>query len=135
MSKYMEHAQQLRARTDKHYNCNQGVFIPFAVTYGMDEDTAYKIGLNFGAGMKMAATCGAITGGLMALGLYGIEDRKIISNYYRALRQNHKNCLNCADLLRMNKEKGLPQKPHCDGMVYECVELVENILREQGKIK
>ncbi|MBO6047153.1 MAG: C_GCAxxG_C_C family protein [Erysipelotrichaceae bacterium] len=134
MSQYLEHSKQLRARTDVHYNCNQAVFIPFAAALGIDETTAMAIGANFGAGMRMAATCGAITGGLMALGLYGIDDPKIVNQFYRELRQNHQNCLDCADLLRINKETGTPKKVHCDNMVFECVELVEKILRDQNKI-
>jgi hypothetical protein len=89
---------------------------------------------NFGGGMRMAATCGAITGGLMAMGLYGVDDPKVIGDYYRVLRASHDNLLNCADLLRVNKEQGGEKKPHCDAMVFECVELVESILREQGKL-
>ena len=42
--------------------------------------------------------------------------------------------LDCADLLRRNKELGGEKKPHCDGLVFECVSLVEKILREQGKL-
>ena len=84
--------------------------------------------------MKMAATCGAITGGLMVLGLCGIDDGQTINDYYARLRNNHDGFLNCADLLRINKERGGARKPHCDGMVYECVEIVEEILRDHGVI-
>ena len=78
--------------------------------------------------MKMAATCGAVTGGLMVLGLMGVEDGPSVAGFQRAIRDNHSGCLNCADLLRMNKEKGGEKKPHCDAMVYESVELVEKII-------
>ena len=30
MSKYLDKSKELRARTDIHYNCNQGVVLPFA---------------------------------------------------------------------------------------------------------
>jgi len=85
--------------------------------------------------MKMAATCGAVTGGLMALGLYGVDDPQTIGQYYRTIKSRHANCLDCADLLRMNKATGTPKKQHCDGMVFECVDIVEDILREKGKIQ
>ena len=42
--------------------------------------------------------------------------------------------LDCRDLLKANAAKGLPKKPHCDGMVYESVELAERLLKEKGKI-
>jgi hypothetical protein len=134
MSKYLERARELRARTDVHFNCAQSVVVPFAPDAGCTEEQAMLFAANFGGGMRMAATCGAITGGLMALGLYGVDDPKVIGGYYRVLRANHDNLLNCADLLRVNKEQGREKKPHCDAMVFECVELVESILREQGKL-
>jgi hypothetical protein len=134
MSKYLERARELRARTDVHFNCAQSVVVPFAPDAGYTEEQAMHFAANFGGGMRMAATCGAITGGLMALGLYGVDDPKVIGDYYRVLRASHDNLLNCADLLRVNKEQGGEKKPHCDAMVFECVELVESILREQGKL-
>ncbi len=134
MSKYLDRARELRACTTTHYNCAQSVLLPFAQDAGLTEEQALRVSANFGSGMKMAATCGAITGGLMALGLFGVEDGAAIGGYYRILRERHNGLLDCADLLRVNKEQGRPKKPHCDDMVYECVELVETILRENGKL-
>ena len=76
------------------------------------------------------SACGAITAGIIVLGVFGIEP----AEYYQALRANHDGMLDCADLLRRNKELGREKKPHCDAMVFECVELAEKILRENGKI-
>jgi C_GCAxxG_C_C family probable redox protein len=134
MSKYLEKAKELRAIVTPHYNCAQSVVLPFAADAGLTEQQAYQVAANFGAGMKMAGTCGAITGGLMVLGLFGVEDAAVIGAYYRRLKENHEGYLDCANLLRMNKEAGREKKPHCDDMVYECITLVEEILREQGKL-
>lgn len=134
MSKYRDKAEQLRAIETPHYNCAQAVLIPFAEEVGMDAQTAFKLTANFGSGMKMAATCGAVTGGLMALGLFGVDDAQTINAYYKKIKDNHQNCLDCADLLRINKEKGNNKKQHCDGMIYECIDLVEEILKEKGCI-
>ncbi len=130
MSKLLERAKELRADETKHYNCAQGVLVPFAEARGIDAETAYQIAGNFGAGMKRAATCGAVTGALMALGLYGVEDPAVISEFYRRLKENHQGCLECGDLLRINKENGGNKKTHCDNMVYECVSLVEELLKK-----
>ncbi|MDO5520710.1 MAG: C-GCAxxG-C-C family protein [bacterium] len=135
MSKYLKKAEELRAITNPHYNCAQAVLIPFAHEMGLTEDAANKVAANFGGGMKMAATCGSIAGGLMVLGLFGLDDPKTIGEYYRRLKESHAGHLNCSDLLRINKEAGGEKKPHCDSMVYECVTLVEELLREQGKLK
>jgi hypothetical protein len=67
----------------------------------------------------------------MVLGMQGIDDAPTIGAYLRTIRENHSGCLDCGDLLRMNKEKGGKKKPHCDGMVYESTELVEKIIAER----
>jgi C_GCAxxG_C_C family probable redox protein len=52
------------------FNCAQAVLAPFAAELGIPEEEALKIASGFGAGMaRTQATCGAVTGGLMALGL------------------------------------------------------------------
>ena len=134
MSEFMERAAALRAATDVHYNCAQSVVIPFAAAAGLGEEAARKIAANFGAGMKRAAACGAITGGLMVLGLFGLEDPATVGGYYKRLRDNHQNRLDCSELLQINQQQGGDKKAHCDGMVFECVALVEELLREAGKL-
>lgn len=132
MSKYLDRAKELRAIIEPHYNCGQSVVLPFAADVGLTEAQAMGICANFGGGLKRAAACGAITGGLVVLGLFGIDDPK---EYYQALRANHEGMLDCADLLSRNKALGGEKKPHCDALVYECVSLLERILRERGLIQ
>ena len=131
---YLARARELRAIVTPHYNCAQSVLLPFAEDLGMNEETVMRIGVHFGAGMKMGSVCGAVTGGLMALGLAGLDDAKIANEFCRKIRNNHEGMLDCADLLRKNKELGGERKPHCDALVFECVTLVEKILKEKGKI-
>ncbi|MCQ2373813.1 MAG: C-GCAxxG-C-C family protein [Phascolarctobacterium sp.] len=131
MSEHLKRAEELRAITERHYNCAQSVFVPFAKECGLDEEQAYKVAANFGAGMKVAGTCGAITGGLMVLGMLGVEDPAVIRNYFQAFKDNHEGCTDCVDLLRINAQAGKEKKPHCDAMVYEAVKVVEKILAEQ----
>ncbi|MBQ9606890.1 MAG: C_GCAxxG_C_C family protein, partial [Lachnospiraceae bacterium] len=78
MSKYLDKAKELRAIVTPHYNCAQSVIVPFAEDAGVDTETAMTMGANFGGGMRVAGICGAITGGLMTLGLYGVDDPKIV---------------------------------------------------------
>ena len=126
MSRYLDRAKELRASTAPPYNCAQSVVIPFAADAGLSEEHANAL--------KRAATCGAIVGGLVVLGLFGVEDAGTVGEYYRLLKDRHEGMLDCADLLRKNKEQGREKKPHCDDMVFECVTLAEQILREKGKI-
>ena len=55
---------------EDHCNCAQSVFAPFANRYGLALDIALKIAMPFGGGMGHAGqVCGAVSGGLMAIGL------------------------------------------------------------------
>ena len=71
----MRFEEQAKAYFDGHYNCAQSVFAPFAEYFGMDLDLAFKIATPFGGGMgHNGQICGAVSGGLMAIGLArGIE--------------------------------------------------------------
>jgi len=131
MGKNLENAKIIRNDPDVHYNCAQAMLCAFAEDCGLTKEQACGIGANFGNGMKMAGTCGAVTGGLMVLGMKGIDDAPTIGAYLRTIRENHEGYLDCGDLLRINKEKGGKRKPHCDGMVYEATELVEKIIAER----
>lgn len=134
MNKYFERAKQLRKEQTKYYNCAQATIVPFAKDAGLDEDLAYNLTSNYGRGMKRASVCGAISAGLMVLGLYGADDAETVSEYYRRLKENHEGYLDCADLLRINKEKGGDKKEHCDGMVFEAVNLAYELLSKNGKL-
>lgn len=94
-SKYLARARDLRASTTIHYNCGQSVILPFAGDMGLTEEQAMGICANFGGGLKRASACGAITAGIIVLGVFGIEP----AEYYQALRANHDGMLDCADLL------------------------------------
>ncbi len=135
MSKYSEKARRMRDRTDIHYNCAQGVLAAFAEDLGVDEQTAFLMGANFGSGMRMGGTCGAVTGALMVLGLAGAGTGPEAQALLRKVRENHQGKLNCKDLLMMNKETDTPKKVHCDGMVLELVDLTEEILRDKGLLE
>ena len=130
MNRHIEKAKELRS-PEKCYNCAETIMMAYADDLGLSETQAECLGCNFGGGMKCGGTCGAITGGLMALGLYGVEDPATITQYYKQFKDAHEGMMNCADLLKANFEKGGAKKPHCDAMVYEAVGYVENILRER----
>lgn len=117
---HLEHARRLRGAQDRHYNCCQSVLVPFAREMGLSEEQAYALGAHFGSGMRHGSTCGAVTGALMALGMMGCGEEQA-----RALLQGFRQkngCTDCAHLLAAAKEKGEEKKPHCDRMVYECVQ-------------
>ncbi|MBE5996929.1 MAG: C_GCAxxG_C_C family protein [Lachnospiraceae bacterium] len=130
----MERAEKLRACTERHYNCAQSVLVPFADVLGTDGEILYRVGANFGSGMRVGSVCGAVTGALMVLGLAGVNDSAALQTLYGEVREKHDGLMNCSDLLRVNKEKGGDRKVHCDDMVYELLAVTEEILRERGII-
>lgn len=132
MTKMMERSHALRDDTTTHYNCAQAVFIPFAEKKGLSSAQAQAITSNFGSGMRAGLTCGAITGGLMALGLYDAGDAEASTEFMRRMKSLHGGLSDCRDLLREEVHGPAEKKPHCDGMVYEAVEIVEEMLMARG---
>ena len=123
----MEETQGLRARTDVHFNCCQSVLVPFADACGLDREAAFRMGANFGAGMRHGSTCGAVTSALMVLGLAGRGPDEA-TQFMRRFREKNQ-ALDCAGLLRMAKENGEERKPHCDRLVFDAVEILEDLLK------
>lgn len=132
MTEMMKRSHALRDDTTTHYNCAQAVFIPFAEKKGISATQATAITANFGSGMRAGLTCGAITGGLMALGLYGAGDAEASAEFMRRMKDLHGGLSDCRDLLREEVHSPAEKKPHCDGMVYEAVEIVEEMLMARG---
>ncbi len=124
---YLTRAREL-CNASVHYNCAQSVLGAFAGVCGLDEETAVRMGTHFGSGMKMGSVCGAITGALMVIGMLGGGQAEY-SAFMKAMRENHDGMVNCRDLLRRNAQTHVPQKVHCDGLVYEAVENVEKVMR------
>lgn len=131
MGKYLDRARELREDPNIHYNCAQAVFIPFAESAGMTTQQAFDIAANFGAGMRVGSVCGAITGGLMALGVMGLGDPDSAVRFRKHFIEAHDGMTDCRDLLGANMKRGVPRKVHCDGMVYEAVTVVGQMLEEK----
>lgn len=133
MGKYLQRCQQLRDDTTRHYGCSQAVFIPVAEAMGMDTETAFNLSAHFRAGMLQGEVCGAVTGALMALGLAGTNG-KAATELLNRVRANHDGALDCKTLLdRWAAQGNTNRKPHCDGMCYECMAIVEELLGETDK--
>ena len=126
-----EQVAQLRADKRVHYNCCQSVLLPFCQVCGLERETAFKLGEYFNAGMRMGAVCGAVTGGLMVLGMAGAGEETV--KRFREEVQGRYGALDCAALLKRAQDRGLERKPHCDAVVEEAVALVEQLLLEEGR--
>ena len=53
---------------DRGFNCSQSVLCTLTEETGLDEILSAKLGTCFGGGMRCGSVCGAVTGGLMAIG-------------------------------------------------------------------
>jgi C_GCAxxG_C_C family probable redox protein len=74
------------------YNCAQSVIYPFCEKSGISDDMALKISCGFGGGMgRNQEVCGAVTGGILVLGLRhgrGINDQQSATEFtYQKTRE------------------------------------------------
>lgn len=134
MQTVLERAKVLRADPNVHYNCAQAVLIPFAERAGLSAEQANAIATHFGSGMRAGLTCGAVTGGLMALGISGATDSADAHEFMRRMKAGHDGVIDCAHLLAANAKTGTPKKVHCDGMVFEAVTIVADMLKARGML-
>jgi len=132
----------------EHANCAQSVLIPFAADLGVDKVTAAHIASGFGGGIaRLQGTCGALTGGCMALGLMigarepdAAKAKDATSAAFRELQQRfveQHGASTCRALLDvdLNTEEGRAthvrnnlREKVCTPCVREAVIIIEDIL-------
>ncbi len=120
---YLDLAMQHWNGPAGHHNCAQSVLFSFAEEGGISENQADRIASLFGSGMKMGGCCGAITGGLMAIGLLGGGDRAY-RIFMDCIRKGHHNLVNCSDILRRDTVPAGDGRSVCDRIVFDAVENV-----------
>ncbi len=125
MSKRTEMAGALRASKERHYNCCQAVIIPFCDVCDIEPDTAHKIAAQFGGGMRVGSVCGALTGGVMVMGLLNRseEEAKNFINEFKATN-GHTECI---PLLETATES-CPREKLCNGLVCGSIEAIEKLM-------
>ena len=74
------------------YNCAQSVLYAFGPDLGLDAETALKVATGLGGGMgRRGEVCGAVTGGILALGLKygrgGQQDRSATDQAYQKTQE------------------------------------------------
>ena len=133
-------------------SCSQAVFSAFAEAEGIDLETALRIASSFGAGMaRMGDTCGAVTGGMMVLGLnFGrtvADDMEAKEKNYRLVHEfverfsgRFETCT-CRDLLGFDpgapgasqRFKDDPElEKRCAGFVREAAEMLKEIIKRES---
>ncbi len=146
----MDKTEEARALHERGANCAQAVLCPFAGELGAEREACLRIATGFGGGMgRLAGICGAITGGVMVLGLaYGMrgpEEKEPKEETYRLVRELARRfseahgTVVCRELLGV--DIGTPQgmaaarganlfKTRCNMFIDDAVGIVRDILAE-----
>ena len=117
-------------------NCSQAILSIYGQALGVDAATALRIACGFGGGMRLAETCGAVTGAIMVIGLrHGpveCTDRAAKGETYRLTvefsaryRARH-GSVSCRDLLGcdISTPEGLRQAQEQNLFATRCPEMV-----------
>lgn len=130
--------------------CSQAVLGAFGPRYGLDEERAFRVAAGFAGGMRMAETCGAVTGALMVIGLARCDagcrtadgrqaTYAAVTSLAEQFRRVH-GTLVCRELLgcdittseggALAREQGL-FRARCDGFVRTAAELLDRALESR----
>ncbi|HNW99671.1 MAG TPA: C-GCAxxG-C-C family protein [Bacteroidales bacterium] len=135
------------------YNCAQSVLITYCENFGINKDIAASLSSGFGGGIaRMQETCGAIIGGIMALGIAfnkpgeDIAENKekvyaIVNHLVKNFKEKY-NTIKCSELLNCNlnteegkkfyKENHLQEKI-CGNCIKEVINILDELI-EKNKI-
>ena len=122
-------------------SCAQCLFCAFADRFDYSEEEFSLIAAGFGGGMTRGDTCGAVSAGIMALGLAFGDDRDLIHekvHQYQEMFTARFGSTICRELLGYDfsipgeREKCMASgtKERCAEFVPEAAEMVEKLLGE-----
>lgn len=128
-------------------NCGMAVLAAFGEGYGLDQETARRLGRPLGAGMgMMGLTCGAVSAGFLALGLAAETDREegeMRPQLYARVRdlaerfKERNGTIRCQELLGLDliTEDGMAEfkakdmyHTHCVRFVRDMAEILEGMI-------
>ena len=128
----------------KKNNCAQSVVGSFSDLTGLSLEQCMGIAAGFGGGVggSHEELCGAVSGGVLTLGLLFPEDKRrcyALSKEFRRRFQEAFGRTGCRELLaarpgtseRTPAAKRLNAATHCNIMVVTAVELLEELLRDE----
>lgn len=119
-----------KAVTIKHSgnNCCQAVLLAFEDELGLDSETLRKLGAGFGLGMgTMDATCGALCGAEMVLGLKKYEGTSI-GAAGREMFMKFRSLCGSTDCGELKGTKQGPMLCSCDDCVKNAVRIAEEMI-------
>jgi C_GCAxxG_C_C family probable redox protein len=144
----MNRKETARSLFKEGFSCSQAVLAAFSEDYGLPRETALRISQGFGAGVaRTAEMCGALSGGIMAIGLKHGRTRAddddgrertyaLVLELLNRFRNRHGSLL-CRDLLgcdigttegrQRSREAGFHDK-RCPLLLDSVVEILEDSL-------
>ena len=153
----MSRAERAKEYFLQGYACSQAVALAFTDITGVDAEALSKLMLPFGGGLgRLRLTCGAVSGMAAVIGsVYAEaeaspENKKAVYQTVQMLCQEFKSqvgSLICGELLSaMNtpvevggvaeeRTESYYKKRSCADIVYTAAEILENYLRQEGKIE
>lgn len=126
-------------------NCCQATFLSLSEEMGLEKETALKIACGFGGGMHQGEVCGAVSGGIMLLGLKNgngdLADQEakektteLVKEFCSQFKQKNGSII-CRELLGCDKstesgkqyaeDNNLKEKI-CQNLVKDAIELVSS---------
>ena len=133
------------------YNCAQAVIWSFCDDIGLEADTALRIACGFGGGVaKRQEVCGAVTGGIMVLGMIlgegDQQDRSVTEETYARgeefisrfeAARGSSNCRQLLDGCDITTEQGREtfaeldlRNQACKACVQTAVEIIEEMIKD-----
>jgi len=131
------------------FNCSQAILAVYGEQFGLKHKTALKLACGFGGGMRMAETCGAVTGAFMVIGLkHGAittEDKSAKQETYELVKEfakkfkSRNGSVICKELLgcdistpegiKIAQENNLFSSL-CPKMVQDAAEIIEEMMNQ-----
>lgn len=114
-------------------NCSQSVLMAYSNHFGLSGETAQRIASGFGGGIALSGNmCGAVTGGIMVIGLAGTGEGSSKLETYERSKQFMKSfedkygSLQCGKLVEPRENKD--DKRFCDKFVEGAALIIDEIL-------
>ncbi len=87
MEQDREEKTEMNTKAEKALVCAQAVDCSFCEEAGVDEETMFRIAEGFGLGMGMTDMCGAMSGGLMDIGMENSVGKLTKADTYKNTRE------------------------------------------------
>ncbi len=122
----MSYAETANALHEQGCNCCQSVLGACCEKYGLSPEQAFRLGAFFNAGMRIGATCGAVTGALMALGMEHGDEKNRSCPASRAFLKAFEEQFGALDCAQLVGPQGTKKKELCPVLIRFAAQYLED---------